>query len=132
MPPVAETTCLGSAESFGTLNFGGAALGHVARTRRLVRAADLILQHPGGTLPQKFRDRADLDGFYRWRRGTTVLVSNRGRDPAPARTLSSPTSSLRCNRGPASEVACPAVRGCHLPSRNERARTLSRGPAAMH
>src|SRR5215218_9295325 len=59
------TTPLGSAESFGTLNFGGTQLGHVARTRRLVRSAELILQHPGGTLPQKFRDPADLDGFYR-------------------------------------------------------------------
>jgi Transposase DNA-binding len=59
------TTPLGSAESFGTLNFGNAQLGHVGRTRRLVRSANLILQHPGGTLPQKFRDPADLHGFYR-------------------------------------------------------------------
>ena len=59
------TTPLGSAETFGALNFGGAELGHVGRTRRLVRSADLILRHPGGTLPQKFRDPADLDGFYR-------------------------------------------------------------------
>jgi hypothetical protein len=59
------TTPLGSAESFAALNFGGAQLGHVARTRRLVRSADLILKHPGGTLPQKFRDPADLDGFSR-------------------------------------------------------------------
>lgn len=65
MPTPLATTPLGSAESFGTLNFGGAKLGHVARTRRLVRSADVILQHPGGTLPQKFRDPADLDGFYR-------------------------------------------------------------------
>lgn len=58
-------TPLGSIETFGPLNFGAAQLGHVARTRRLVRAADLILQHPGGTLPQKLRDPAALDGFYR-------------------------------------------------------------------
>ena len=62
--PLATTPRV-SAETFGALNFGGAELGHVGRTRRLVRSADLILQHPGGTLPQKFRDPADLDGFYR-------------------------------------------------------------------
>jgi Transposase DNA-binding len=62
--PVA-TTPLGSAETFGTLNFGAAQLHHVARTRRLIRTADLFLQHPGGTLPQKLRDPADLNGFYR-------------------------------------------------------------------
>lgn len=65
MTPTVDTTPLGSAESFGTLNFGAATLGHVARTRRLVKSAELILRHPGGTLPQKFRDPADLDGFYR-------------------------------------------------------------------
>ena len=65
MTTTLSTTPLGSAESFGALNFGAAALGHVARTRRLVKSADLILRHPGGTLPQKFRDPADLDGFYR-------------------------------------------------------------------
>lgn len=59
------TTPLGSAETFGALNFGAAELGHVARNRRLVKSADLILQHPGGTLPQKLRDPAALDGFYR-------------------------------------------------------------------
>ncbi len=59
------TTPLGSAETFGALNFGAAKLGHVARSRRLVKSADLILQHPGGNLPQKLRDPAALDGFYR-------------------------------------------------------------------
>ena len=60
-----DSTSMGSAETFGRLNFGAAALGHVGRTRRLVTSARLILQHPGGTLPHKFRDPADLDGFYR-------------------------------------------------------------------
>src|ERR1700710_3150542 len=59
------TTPLGSAETFGPLNFAAAKLGHIDRTKRLVKSAGLILQHPGGTLPQKFRDPADLDGFYR-------------------------------------------------------------------
>ena len=51
--------------SFGALHFGEARLGHVGRTRRLVLAADAIIQHPGGTLPQKFHDPAPLDAFYR-------------------------------------------------------------------
>lgn len=65
MAIVTSTTPLGSAETFGDLNFGTARLGHVARTRRLVKSAELILRHPGGTLPQKLRDPAHLDGFYR-------------------------------------------------------------------
>jgi Transposase DNA-binding len=65
MTTATSTTPLGSAETFGALNFGTARLGHVARARRLVKSAELILRHPGGTLPQKFRDPADLDGFYR-------------------------------------------------------------------
>jgi hypothetical protein len=65
MTAAATMTPLGSAETFGALNFGAAKLGHVARTRRLVQTADIILQHPAGTLPQKLRDPAALDGFYR-------------------------------------------------------------------
>jgi Transposase DNA-binding len=51
--------------SFGTLHFGAAQLGDVRRTRRLVRAADAIVQHPGGTLPQKLHDPYPLDALYR-------------------------------------------------------------------
>ncbi|MGP0066493.1 MAG: hypothetical protein ACLQGP_23255 [Isosphaeraceae bacterium] len=50
---------------FGALHFGEARIGHVGRTRRLVRAADAIIQHPGGTLTQKFHELAPLDAFYR-------------------------------------------------------------------
>ena len=42
--------------SFGSIHFGDAQLGDVRRTRRLVRAADALVQHPGGTLPQKIHD----------------------------------------------------------------------------
>ena len=37
--------------SFGFLHFSEAQLGDVRRTRRLDRAADAIVQHPGGTFP---------------------------------------------------------------------------------
>src|SRR5438309_6546885 len=54
-----------STASFGTLHFGEARLGHVQRTQRLVLSADVIIQHPAGTLPQKFQDPTRLDAFYR-------------------------------------------------------------------
>jgi hypothetical protein len=54
-----------SSPSFGTLHFGEARLGHVQRTQRLVLSADVIIQHPAGTLPQKFQDPTRLDAFYR-------------------------------------------------------------------
>jgi len=50
--------------SFGQRNFGVAELGNSLRTSRLVHSADVILQHPQGTLPNKFANPADLKGFY--------------------------------------------------------------------
>ena len=53
------------ASSFGKVNFGKAQLGDQRRTKRLVKLTDRMCQRPGGTLPQKFRDPADLKAFYR-------------------------------------------------------------------
>ncbi len=55
-----ETGC-----SFGEVHFGRAELGNKARTRRLVKVADALVCHPGGTLPQKIRDPAGLQALYR-------------------------------------------------------------------
>lgn len=52
-------------ESFGELTFAKANLGDRRRTRRLVRAADLMVRRPGGTLPQKLQSPKDLRAFYR-------------------------------------------------------------------
>jgi Transposase DNA-binding len=52
-------------QTFGQANFGNAQLGDKRRTARLVKTADLILQQPGGTLPDKLRSPAALDGLYR-------------------------------------------------------------------
>src|SRR5262249_45890326 len=38
---------------FGATHFGAAQLGHKKRTACLVKIADLIYRHPGGTLPHK-------------------------------------------------------------------------------
>lgn len=53
------------ARRFGEEHFGAARLGDERRTRRLVDSANQIIQHPGGTLPDKFGDPAGLKGLYR-------------------------------------------------------------------
>jgi hypothetical protein len=54
-----------AALSFGSQNFASIQLGDARRTGRLVRAADAMCRHPGGTLPDKFPKPADLRAFYR-------------------------------------------------------------------
>lgn len=49
----------------GREQFGAAPLGDMRRTRRLVKLADDILRHPGGTLPDKINDPANLKAMYR-------------------------------------------------------------------
>jgi len=52
-------------QSFGMRNFGNVNLGDERRTRRLVQLVDLIVRHPGGTLPTKLNRPADVRAFYR-------------------------------------------------------------------
>jgi hypothetical protein len=52
-------------EIFGAKNFGNAKLGDKRRTSRLVKLVDQMCLRPGGSLPQKFRNPADLQAFYR-------------------------------------------------------------------
>ena len=47
------------APSFGETHFGMADLGHAMRNRCLVRIADAIHRHPGGTLPHKLYSPKD-------------------------------------------------------------------------
>jgi hypothetical protein len=54
-----------SERSFGEIHFGGAELGNKARTRRLVKVAEALVRHPGGTLPHKLNDPAALRAMYR-------------------------------------------------------------------
>lgn len=51
-------------ETFGELHFGGAELGDARRTKRLVRVANAIMRHPGGTLPEKMGGPAELEAMY--------------------------------------------------------------------
>jgi hypothetical protein len=46
-------------------HFGAARLGDARRVKRLVKAADHILHHPLGTLPQKLENWPELLGLYR-------------------------------------------------------------------
>lgn len=59
-------------ESFGEINFGKAILGDRRRTKRLVRVADAIVRHPGGSLPEKMRSPAELAGLYHLMKCKTV------------------------------------------------------------
>lgn len=59
-------------KSFGEVNFAHAQLGDKRRTKRLVKLVDQMCQRPGGTLPQKFREPADLQAFYRLMRRDEV------------------------------------------------------------
>ncbi len=58
--------------SFGEINFGQAQLGDQRRTKRLVRVADALVRHPGGSLPEKLRCSGELDGLYHLMKGKTV------------------------------------------------------------
>jgi hypothetical protein len=53
------------AAGFGETHFGTAELGDRRRRNRLVRVADLLVQHPGGTLPDKCKRPPDLKALYR-------------------------------------------------------------------
>jgi hypothetical protein len=50
---------------FGQEHFGQAQLGDIRRTRRLVLVAGQMVAHPGGTLPDKMGEPADLKALYR-------------------------------------------------------------------
>jgi hypothetical protein len=49
----------------GEEHFGSAQLGDARRDRRLVDLANQMVRHPGGTLPDKLKDPADLKALYR-------------------------------------------------------------------
>ena len=50
---------------WGEEHFGDAQLGDVRRQRRLVTLATQMAKHPGGTLPDKLKNPADLKALYR-------------------------------------------------------------------
>src|SRR5262245_10539240 len=50
--------------TFGQTHFGTAKLGNLKRTKRLVRVADRLAQHPGGSLPDKMQSPAELGALY--------------------------------------------------------------------
>jgi hypothetical protein len=54
------------------VHFGGAELGDSRRSERLMKTGELILKRPGGSLPEKLPDWADLMGLYRLVRAKAV------------------------------------------------------------
>lgn len=61
-----------TASRFGAEHFGGAQLGDVRLQRRLVALATQMAKHPGGTLPDKVKNPADLKALYRLMDSDTV------------------------------------------------------------
>jgi hypothetical protein len=59
-------------QSFGQANFGGLDLGDARRAERLAALADEMTRHPGGTLPEKLPNPADLRAFYKLMKCSTV------------------------------------------------------------
>ena len=51
--------------SFGQTQFGSAPLGHKKRVECLVKIADRIHRHPGGTLPHKLHQPKDYKAMDR-------------------------------------------------------------------
>jgi hypothetical protein len=56
---------MATATTFGSSHFGAAQLGHKKRTECLIRIADCIYRHPGGTLPAKFHNPKDYKAMVR-------------------------------------------------------------------
>jgi hypothetical protein len=54
-----------TATTFGASHFGGAQLGHKKRTECLIKIADCIYRHPGGTLPAKLHAPKDYKAMDR-------------------------------------------------------------------
>jgi hypothetical protein len=61
---MAATLC-SALPDFGQEHFGGADLGHKKRNACLVRVANALLRHPGGTLPTKLQSPADYKATMR-------------------------------------------------------------------
>jgi hypothetical protein len=72
--------------TFGEEHFGAAMLGDRRRVDRLVRLANRIIMHPGGTLPDKINDPANLKALYRLMNMATVTHTS-VLAPSRARTL---------------------------------------------
>lgn len=56
---------VGFGQGLSRRHFGAAQLGDKRRVERLVKAADHILRHPGGSLPQKLGSWSEVMGLYR-------------------------------------------------------------------
>ena len=62
---ISETCEAITAAHFAQDNFGGVQLGHQARNRALLRLAENLCRHPGGTLPNKLACPADYQSMCR-------------------------------------------------------------------
>ena len=63
-------------KSFGEQHFAQCEFGDSRLTGRAVFTAERMLQHPGGTLPDKLNDNASLFGMYRFANNKKVTHAN--------------------------------------------------------
>ena len=77
--------------SFGERHFGAACLGHKRRSKCLVRIAQQIYRHPGGTLPTKLHDPKDYKAMDR-------LMNRPEATHASVLDTTASTRSSRCGR----------------------------------
>jgi hypothetical protein len=59
-----EAIDLAGERSPGRMHLGACEFGDKRLTDRAVKSMNSIARHPAGTLPEKFNDRAELNGFY--------------------------------------------------------------------
>jgi len=82
-----------TAAAWAAEQFGGARLGDVRRTRRLVESARRVALRPGGSLPRLMADPAALQGLYRLTTGPKPPTPQSWRRiwPTPGRRWPQPT-----------------------------------------
>lgn len=66
----------GSAIAFARKNFGAADLGDERLNMRLLSIAEQLAAHPDETFPDRFRDPADLQAFYRFANNKRVCYAD--------------------------------------------------------
>lgn len=64
-PACPEVCDLVTAQSFAQLHFGAVEVGHQSRNRAVLRLAENLCRHPGGTLPNKLACPADYQSMCR-------------------------------------------------------------------
>ena len=96
-----ESTPCAAMPDFGQDHFGAANLGHKKRNECLVRVANALMRHPGGTLPDKLQSPADYQAMIRLANRPELTHA----PPQPKRFSRTSTGPSRCC-GKATDRVC--------------------------